>query len=402
MPKTSSTLRGLLALLLFTPTTNQVFANGIRLSSHNGFASARGEAFVATADNASAVYYNPAGITQMQGHNVSVGAYGIYLKPSYDSPFGGHYENEDPWHLAPDVFYAYTPKKFPLAFGLGLYSPYGLGVKWPQDTGFRTVATEGSVTYMTLSPVVAWKILPSLSVAAGPTFNSAETDLRQGLFPNPGDDEFRFKGDGMDVGYKLGARWQPLPQLAFGVTYCSESTIDYDGTTSMKPFYKSMDASAEFPFPQNVVIGVSYRPTPRWNIEFNADYTDWSRTKTLTIRQKQPVPPTILNWQSSWFFEAGATRYFDKGWRVSAGYIFNENSVPAAHYNPLVADLDRHFICAGAGYQGKHLGLDLTYQFGFGLSRTVSGSASSLAGQNADGDYEYLSHALCLTASWRF
>lgn len=39
------------------------FANGFRLADQDAFATARGEAFVATADNPSAVYYNPAGIT---------------------------------------------------------------------------------------------------------------------------------------------------------------------------------------------------------------------------------------------------------------------------------------------------------------------------------------------------
>ncbi len=52
-------------------------------------------------------------------------------------------------------------------------------------------------------------------------------------------------------------------------------------------------------------------------------------------------------------YEFGVTRYFDSGWHVSAGYVFNENSVPNAYYSPLAADMDRHFFSLGAGRNGK-------------------------------------------------
>src|SRR5664280_3773860 len=61
-------------------------ATGFRLPDQDAFATARGEAFVATADNPSAIFYNPAGITQLDGSNVRGGIYGIYLDPSYRRP----------------------------------------------------------------------------------------------------------------------------------------------------------------------------------------------------------------------------------------------------------------------------------------------------------------------------
>ncbi len=57
-----------------------------------------------------------------------------------------------------------------------------------------------------------------------------------------------------------------------------------------------------------------------------------------------------LQWESSWYYEFGATRYLGRGWLVSAGYIFNQNSVPDSHYSPMVADSDRHFFSLGARF----------------------------------------------------
>lgn len=402
-------------------TSSDLRATGFRLPDQDAFATARGEAFVATADNPSAIYYNPAGIAQLEGHQVRGGFYGIYLRPTFDAPSGGSYENERDLHAVPQFFYTYGPDKLPLSFGLGLYSPFGLSSRWPDDTGFRTLATEGKLTYYTINPVVAWAIRPNLSIAAGVTANYSDVDLRRGLaWPTQPHDEFKFQGDGWDVGYNLGILWKPIEKLSFGASFRSPTDVELGGETE---FYNNVEipglfpafprqqvaAEADFPFPWNLVLGVSFRPTPQWNFEFNADWTDWSRLGTVMINQAAPFPPLLpqdipltLDWESSWYYEFGATRYLNKGWSVSAGYIFNENSMPDANYTPLVADLDRHFFSVGAGYTHKHLRLDFAYQFGYGPSRTVRGSAPSATGQTADGDYEFLSHALALTAHWTF
>ncbi|MDO8944883.1 MAG: outer membrane protein transport protein, partial [Desulfobacterales bacterium] len=110
----------------------------------------------------------------------------------------------------------------------------------------------------------------------------------------------------------------------------------------------------------------------------------------------------VLNWESSFYYEFGITRYLNHGWSVSAGYIFNENSVPDSNYQPLVADQNRHFLSAGVGYGYHHLSVDLAYQFGYGPTRTVEGSAVSPLGQSADGKYTFLSNALFLSMGWRF
>ena len=106
-------------------------------------------------------------------------------------------------------------------------------------------------------------------------------------------------------------------------------------------------------------------------------------------------------------YELGVTRYFENHWHLSAGYVFNENSVPDAYYTPLVADLDRHFLSIGAGHKGRRFDFDVAYQFGYGPSHRVTGSTPSstpgqFAGQNADGTYDFISHAVLVTVGLHF
>ena len=412
---------GYLAAVIFVGLPLATLAGGYRLPDQDAFATARGEAFVATADNPSAIYYNPAGITQLEGQNFRVGFYSIDLEPNYKSPItGNRYGNQDNLHAIPQLFYTISPTNLPLTFGLGVYSPFGLGVKWPQDTGFRTLGTESSLTCATVNPVVALKLSPTFSLAGGITFNYAMIDLRQGLFSQTTPtDGFRFDGSGWDVGYNLGLLWKPHDKVAIGLTYRSALTVDLKGHTEdfVAPLSlaERTSAHAQLPIPATATVGISYRPTPKWNFEFDADYADWGSVRTLVVQQTQPTAVSQgfgaypgnanislpLNWQSSWYYEFGATRYFDNGWHVSAGYIFNQNSTPDANYTPLVADLDKHFFSVGVGRKGKEYDFDVAYQFGYGTS-TVTGSAPSAAGQTADGNYEFISHALSVSVGWHF
>ncbi|MBZ5584641.1 MAG: methylmalonyl-CoA epimerase [Acidobacteriia bacterium] len=135
-------IAGSISLLLAGATSARAAA--FDLPDQDAFAIGRGMAVVATADNPSAIYYNPAGITQLEGNNLRAGIYAIDLDPSYKSPISGQtFDNQLKYHAIPQFYYTYGRKDWPVSFGLGLYSPFGLGVIWPQETGFRTVATEG-------------------------------------------------------------------------------------------------------------------------------------------------------------------------------------------------------------------------------------------------------------------
>jgi len=382
-------------ILLLSQT---VFAHGLLLIDQDAQATARGDAFVATADNPSAIYYNPAGITQLAGQQLRLGGYAALYAVQYRSTANVETDSKQELIALPQFYYTFVPANVPFAFGLGLYSPFGLNMEWPENSGFRSIALEGSVEYFTLHPVIAWRVHPTFSIAAGPTLNYSEMDLKQGLSPFAGNDSFRFTGDAFAPGFTVGARWQPLEQLAFGIVYRSSTTLNYSGHTDTEsitpPLSLRQNANAEFEFPQRVTFGLSWRPTTNWNAEFDADWTDWSSFGTVLIHQTTPVPPLVLDWRSSWFFSWGLTRQFAHGWHASAGYIFSENSVPDEHFNPLVPDTDRHAFSVGVGQTKERWSWNIAYQFTYGVPRTVNGSTLSPVGQSADGKYEFTAHAL--------
>ena len=403
-----------------------MMAGGFDLPDQDAFAVARGLAVVATADNPSAIFYNPAGLTQLKGNNLQVGFYGIYLDPQYTPPGGGRtFHNQDPFGGIPQLYFVHSNEKQTFSYGLGIYAPSGLNVRWQDDTGFRTLGTQGSLSQFAINPVAAFKLSDTLSMGAGLSANYVRLDLRQGiLWPGQPYDQFRFQGDGWGLAGNVGLRWQPVEKLAFGAALHTGMKMNLEGYTSaynnvatplaQPPYYypafaTSTGAKADFQFPLKAEVGVSYRPTPKWNLEFDVDYTDWNSMGTVNIQQQSAFPPLfpkniplVLQWESSWYYELGVTRYLDNGWHINAGYIFNQNAVPSAHYNTLIADEDRHFFSVGIGRKGGQFDFDVAYQFGYGPDRTVSGSAYSSGGQNADGTYGFISHAVSVSVVWHF
>jgi long-chain fatty acid transport protein len=218
----------LLALIFWGASVLNVSANGFGLASQDGFATARGEAFAATADNASAIYYNPAGITQLEGSQLRNGLYSIYLDPNFQPPAtapnaGQTYSIGKHFNFIPQLFFTHSFENCPISVGLGVYAPYGGSISWPQNTGFRAVATDGSLKYFRINPVIAFKLAPNLSVGGGVMADYGKIDLESGLsgstrFP----DFFRFTGDGWSVGYNLGVLWQPIDQISIGATFRSQ------------------------------------------------------------------------------------------------------------------------------------------------------------------------------------
>jgi len=383
-----------------------LFALGIRTTDQDAFASGRANAFTATADNAAAVYYNPAGIMQLDGQNFIVGASGSIQSSHFENGTTS-IDSKTRFRAAPQVYYTFKLPEQPIAFGVGIYSPFGLAVEWPDSSIFRAQATRSEINYYTLNPVIAYQVLPTLSIAAGATINYADADFRNIPFGISGD-SFRFHGDDTAFGFNAGILWHPLEKHSFGVTYRHSTDMNFEGQAdtslvppaSFIPTSKSFPATANFAFPSSVTAGYSFRPTPDWNLEVDIDWTDWSSQKGFTVVKADGNQTLLSSWRSSWMYEFGGTRFFKNGWSVSGGYSFSQNSVPDSSFSAFVPDTDCHTLSAGVGKTYKKMSWNAGYQVGISPTRTISGLTGNNAGAN--GNYDSLSHTFALNFGYHF
>src|ERR1051326_448745 len=147
-----------LALVSFC-LPNSARALGFRIPNQDAEATAKGNAFMATADNPSAIYYNPAGITQIQGPEAQIGFHVISVNSHFEAAAGGSSDTKFEIQPVPQVYAVLplenAPEDHPIGLGLGVYAPFGLGIQWPGDASLRNKGIEGRLLYITLTPVAA-------------------------------------------------------------------------------------------------------------------------------------------------------------------------------------------------------------------------------------------------------
>tara|TARA_B110000908_G_scaffold111925_1_gene131266 strand:+ start:1301 stop:2512 length:1212 start_codon:yes stop_codon:yes gene_type:complete len=380
---------------------------GFRLPNQDPDAIARGNAFVATADNPSAIYYNPAGITQMDGYLLRVGVYGITTGVDFQSSTGGSASADSSVQLIPQIYFVASPEDSQWSYGLGIYAPFGLGVDYGENTPFSSIATKGELSYITLNPVIAYQVNSSLSVAAGVTFNYSEISIERTIFGAGSGTAFEFEGDGTTVGFNLGLLWQPREKWSFGLNYKSKTEVDYDGSSSVIGIFPTTvksDTKGSVVFPMSIDAGVSYRPNQNWNFEVNVDWTDWNALNDAvlkgTLGGDQVFP---FHYESSFMYEFGVTRYLENGYYLSAGYIYSENSVPDRTLTPLNPDANLHLGSVGIGRKTDKMSWSLGYHFAYNEGRKVSGNqSSSLIGEDSNGNYDIFNHAVNLSVTFAF
>ncbi len=411
-------IRPLLALTLFALASGTAYSAATRIAFVDPFATARGNAFSATADNPSAVFYNAAGLTQVEGTQVQGNVFAISLAYEYDSALGSE-DMDDDFQPVPSAFISHNFKDSPFAVGFGMYAPFALGSDWGSDAAFTapfpssplapgalqqaglaSVPYKADLAYIKYHFTAAWEITDTLSVAAGLSLDDTEVDLKANAI--------EYEGDDTVYGYSFSLLWQPNEKHSFGLNYQGKTEVEYEGTAdtfttiiqNQLPVFVpvSLDAEADLIFPESIIFGYSYRPNDQWNIEFNLDWTNWDRVNELTL-DGVPGATYELNWESAFIWELGVTRYFDNGLHLSGGYTFVENAVPDADFLPIVPDSDRHFFAIGLGGSWEQLTWQITYQQAFASDRSVSGQETY---PTIDGDYDLDSQAVALSLNWRF
>lgn len=382
-----------------------LFCCGISLVAHAiGFyipdqdteATARAATFVAKADNPSAVYYNPAGLMQLDGVQVSGTLYGIWAKTTYKG-ISKTSSDSDPQFL-PQLYATYHPQNKPVAFGLGISTPYGLGGDWGESP-LRQVVIRNQMQYMAVNLSMAWQVTPSLSIAVGPTFNYSKLEIKQGLAPVDLGDVMKFNGDGTSWGGQLGLLWKPIDKVSFGAVYRYTQDIDYEGDLDVQPGALplpagSFPASMKAEIPQQVSFGVGYQITERWQIEVDALWTQWSCWDTITLKNPLMNAQTPYHWKDSWIWSVGASYQATSSLKIHAGYGYAQETAPQETMTAAIPDSPRHVLCLGLTKTfGKFSG-SLALQQIFGEERNID-NGMTLPGK-------YSTHSTAVTTSFRY
>jgi len=381
-----------LVLLLSASTS---FAAGFRLPETGNKANAMGFAFTAQADNPSAIYYNPAGLTQLERNNIALGATYTNL-PGAEftgaTPLTGgatvSETQEDLSFVLPNLYYTHTSKERGIAFGVGVFAPFGLGQEYqnPNTSIFRNQVTKVEIQTIVINPTIAFDINEAVSVGFGVDFLYGKVKFKTTpvLAVSPVLVQFKtnLEGDGTAWGYNGGILLKPTKNLKIGANFRSPYNLeikDADFTASDNTFpvplpMGTTKAFGTLKLPATAAVGVSYT-YERFTIEADADWTFWSSFQELKITNAS-VPQynvnRVQNWNDVCAFRVGMEYRVTDPFALRAGFSYDPTPVPAETLSPLLPDADRLYYTLGAGFKFGNWTIDVSGIYIDKKDRTVS------------------------------
>ena len=384
------------AVLLALALPACLFANGFDIYEQSAKAVGLGGAFIAQADDPSAIFFNPAGIVQLDGTQLSVGACAIRPtmqfktdgNPAMGIAPGQTWTIKDHVWTIPNAYLTHRINDN-ISAGIGMFSHFGLGVEWPGnfEGRFSPGTQKALLTTFSVSPVIAVKPWDRLSVGFGPYAQYLSIDLRNKAFislPTPPFTADRNLAQTADVelkgldwgwGYNAGLRFNVTDQLIFGASYISRVNHNMtDGTQTVTSSATGQvilrqDFSSSITLPAKLRTGLAWKQYP-WTVEIGAEWTEWSSYQTLradfangTFLESQK------NWHNVWMYRIGAQYSVNKYLDLRAGFLFDESPVPRTTLDPLVPSGDRSVLCLGVGTHFGRFTIDVGYNHVWDQSR---------------------------------
>jgi len=430
--KAARSLRILSAIVLGLGASG-AHAAGFQLLEQN--ASGIGNSYAgsaAIADNASTIFFNPAGMTRLPGVNVSAGAAAI--KPSFKfsnrgstglggTPgVGGDGGDAGSLGVAPNAYISWeiNPSWY---LGLGLGVPFGLKTEYDDSWVGRYHSKKFSIESINVNPSIAYKVNEQLSIGAGVNWMQLDADYQRvapfavGAVPTyVGDLDAKVKMKGDAWGWNLGVLYQVTPATRLGLSYRSKVKIDADGDTTLtnrsvtNPFAIAgipgpVNASTTVELPDTAIFSVVHDLNSKWQLLADVSWTGWSSIKSLGIHNSGNVPGDSLDlrFRDTWRVALGANYRLSQQWTLKGGVAWDQSPVHDPKYRPTsLPDHDRYWVSVGAQYNfNDRTTVDVGYAHLFVKSTTINNDTAAAKG-TVRGDYKSNANILGIQVSHRF
>ena len=379
--------------------SGQAAASAFQLMEQN--ASGLGNAYAgqaASAQDASTIFFNPAGLTRIPGKQ-AVGVLNV-IKPVAEftntgstlaplqTSIGGNGGDGGDWAYVPNGYLSWqlSPQLF---VGVGMSTPFGLKTDYDAGWAGRFHALKSDLKTVNVNPSVAWKVNDMVSIGGGVNYQYAKAELSNsvnysaaafgaGGLPalaavgGPGREGVAtVKGDDGAWGWNVGAMIDLSPATRIGASYRSAVKFRLEGDAHFLNRPALLAAGlpdgpvyADIKMPAIASLAVFHKLNPKWDLLADVSWTEWSNIPTLDIFRSSGtrLSTTPLNWKDTWRVGVGANFHVNSQWTLRMGAAYDESPVPDADRTPRVPDQDRKWLAIGAQYRwSKQLVFDVGY-----------------------------------------
>jgi long-chain fatty acid transport protein len=342
---------------LLTIAAGQAFGAAFALQEQSG--SGLGNAFAggaAVAEDASTIYFNPAGMSRLPGTQIA-GAASLICpsakfsdsgslpsgSPPFTQPLGGSGGDAGSCAVVPALYLA-VPIDKQWAVGLGVNAPFGLKTEYDSNWIGRFQGVESKVDTININPAVSFKASDMVTVGGGVSWQRVKATLTQqvnyqgaiglagaanhvplsALGPILGaytgaESSGNVNGSDSSWGWNVGLLVEPDKQTRIGIAYRSWIKYTVDGTASfnnppvpalpptLAPIATALatgvnntglyngNVSLQLKVPETANLSIFRQVDDKWDVMADLQYTGWQSFQNLTVvRTDGPANGTIL------------------------------------------------------------------------------------------------------------
>lgn len=413
--------------------SSQLFASGFALNEQS--VSGMGTGFAgrsSSADDASTVFGNPAGMARLEGQQVTGGVAAIDATTNISqvsgntNTSGSNKGDMVPFTAVPFGFYT-NKLNDQWAVGFGVYAPFGLVTDYERGFQGRGFGSKSEVKVITFQPTVSYAFNDRVSVGFGPTFNriagTLESDVSLPQAPNAVNN-IKIKGDDTALGFNVGVLVQATDTTRVGLTYHSKVKYKLEGHTEVSPGAgvppqllrgNRYDASLKIDTPESWDLSVTQDMNDAWKLYAGATWTRWSRLKDITVNNEGVTTgngggagPQLVgtikedqNWHDTWAYAVGTSYQLTKQVVLRTGLTFDQSPTNNTNRSPRIPTGDRTIFSVGLGYAvTDNMTIDLAYSYL--QEEDIKVNSHNKLGQTYNAKYENSANGFGLGMTYKF
>lgn len=429
--------------------TSQALAGGYQINEQS--VSGQGYGHAGRSSNvhdATIVYGNPAGMSFLDRAQITVG--GTFLNVNTDIsnvnasqsspaflqatggltdtlPVNGSNDGDMvPGTLVPFAFYA-QPVNERLAFGFGVYAPFGSKTEYEGNFQGRNQGNYTEVKVMTAQPTVSYRFNEQWGVGVGVTYNRVDGELRRQVpVATPlglSEVDSRVEGDDEAWGYNLGVIYQPVPETTLGLTYRSKVDFNLEGSFSASsPVLDQLGigtvtdtAALDLTTPETVNFSLTQQMSDNLKLMFGASWARWSEFDQILVTgdERGRITDEQQNYSNAWALSTGGEYQLTPQVALRAGVALDFTPTQDATRSVRIPSDDRRIFSIGAGWSPTpDLTVDVAYSYLTERSTqvdqtktdsfTVAGQQTPPITSNYSADYKNEAHGIGAQLTYRF
>ncbi len=335
----------------------------------------------------SAIAYNPAGMTKLEGTQTQAGA--TIIAPSADvTPAGSQ-----TWKTKGKVYvipHAYLTMQLndDWWFGIGEFSRFGLGTNYDHDWTGSTNVYKASIQTISIQPTIAYKATDELSFALGLEVVHGKMDLRQNV--QVVSEDIHMAPEGLAWTYVAAAHWTPDPKFNLGLTYRKGYVFKGRGEITINgvsPEEDQMTMTANFP--GSLAFGLSVSPTDAWTFEFDIIETFWSSfewmeydfsdsTNAASLALTANNTTSHKKYKDSTRLQFGAEYEAWDNIFLRGGYVYDPSPQNSEYMDYMLPANNRQIVSTGLGVELGAFTLDFSYMYLWSQDYVIDNNVSGV------------------------